>query len=167
MALNKAKIVTITSVSGGVGKTTTLLNLAGILSSMEKKVLIIDLDLTSSDVAATLNVEYDYNIYNMFEDLNSNKFESIKEYVSSYSDYIDILPAPKDPRLGRKITISTLKTIIYKASLKYDVILMDTSHVLTDMNLLALDLSDEILLLFTALITLVPCLLSHIDINFV
>ena len=145
MALNKAKIFTIASVSGGVGKTTTVLNLAGILSSLEKKVLIIDLDLTSSDVAAILNVEYDYNIYNMFEDLNNNKFESIKEYISSYNDFIDILPAPKDPRLGRKITISTLKTIIYKTSLKYDVILIDTNHVLTDMNLLALDLSDEIL----------------------
>jgi len=41
MALNKAKVFTITSVKGGVGKTTTILNLAGIYSRLEKRVLII------------------------------------------------------------------------------------------------------------------------------
>ena len=35
--------------------------------------------------------------------------------------------------------------ILYKASLKYDVILIDTNHILTDINLLALDLSDQII----------------------
>ena len=40
MALNKAKVFTITSVKGGVGKTTTVLNLAGIYSRMNKKVLV-------------------------------------------------------------------------------------------------------------------------------
>ena len=44
MALNKAKVFTITSVKGGVGKTTTVLNLAGIYSRLGKKVLIIELD---------------------------------------------------------------------------------------------------------------------------
>lgn len=149
MALNKAKIITVTSVSGGVGKTTTTLNLAGVFSGLEKKVLIIDLDLTSSDIAASLNLECDFNIYNLFEDINNNKFDSLKDYVYSYNDYIDVLAAPKDPRLGRKISLSTLKSIIYKAQLKYDIILMDTSHVLTDMNLLSLDLSDEILYIIT------------------
>ena len=35
MALNKAKVITVTSVKGGTGKTTTVLNLAGILSEMK------------------------------------------------------------------------------------------------------------------------------------
>ena len=39
------KIITISSVKGGVGKTTLTLNLAGIYYLMKKKVLIIDLDL--------------------------------------------------------------------------------------------------------------------------
>ena len=41
MALNKAKVITITSVKGGVGKTTTVLNLAGIYSRMNKKIFSI------------------------------------------------------------------------------------------------------------------------------
>ena len=145
MALNKAKVITVTSVSGGVGKTMTTLNLAGIFSKLEKRVLLLDLDLTGSNIAAMLNNNYDFDIYNLFEDINNNKFDSLKDYVKSYNDYIDVLAAPKDPRLGRKISINTLKTIIYKSQLKYDIVLIDTSHVLTDMNLLAFDMSDQIL----------------------
>lgn len=149
MSLNKAKIFTITSVSGGVGKTTTVLNLSGLLSQLEKKVLILDLDLTSSDISASLNLDFDSDIYTLYDDMNNNRFASLKDYVVSYNEYIDILPSPKDPRLGRKVSISTLKSIIYKAQLKYDVILIDTSHVLTDINLLSFDLSDEILFIIT------------------
>ena len=76
MALNKAKVYTVTSVKGGVGKTTTLLNLAGVCANLGKKVLIIDLDLYSGDIASILNINYNNDIYNLFEDINNNKFDN-------------------------------------------------------------------------------------------
>lgn len=145
MALNKAKVFTITSVKGGVGKTTTVLNLAGIYSRMNKKVLIIDLDLYSGDIAATLNLNYNNDIYNLFEEINNKKFNSFDDYVTSYNEYIKVLAAPKDPRFGRKIDSKILNLILYKASMKFDVILIDTNHILTDINLVAFDASDQIL----------------------
>ena len=144
MSLNKAKVITITSVKGGVGKTTTVLNLAGIYSRLNKKVLVVDLDFYSGDIAASLNISYDNDIYNLYEDLNNNKFNSFDDYVNSYNDNISILAAPKDPRLARKITSKVLNLILYKASLKYDLILIDTNHILTDINLFAFDYSDKI-----------------------
>jgi len=145
MALNKAKVFTITSVKGGVGKTTTLLNLAGICSNLGKRVLIIDLDLYSGDVASLLNVNYNNDIYNLYEDINNNKFTNLDDYVTIYNDNIKVLPAPKDPRFARKISVKILNTILYKASMKFDVILIDTNHILTDINLVVLDHSDQIL----------------------
>ena len=144
MALNKAKVITITSVKGGVGKTTTVLNLAGIYSRMNKNVLVVDLDFYSGDISASLNVTYDKDIYNLYEDLNSNKFDSFENYVIEYNENIDVLSAPKDPRFARKITSKVLDLILYKAQLKYDLILIDTNHILTDINLFAFDYSDKI-----------------------
>lgn len=145
MALNKAKIITVTSVKGGVGKTTTVLNLAGVYSNLGNKVLLIDLDIYSGDIAAILNLKYQRDIYNMYEDLENKKFDSFENYISKYNSNIDILPAPKDPRYGRRINSNVLNTIFYKTVMKYDVILIDTNHILTDINLFALDSSDQIL----------------------
>ena len=144
MALNKAKIITITSVKGGVGKTTTVLNLAGVFSKLNKRVLLIDLDLYSGDIASTLNVDYDYDIYNLYEDINNNRFDNLDNYIVSYNDNIKVLASPKDPRSARKITSKTLSLILYKASMKFDIILIDTNHILTNINLFAYDFSDEI-----------------------
>ena len=144
MALNKAKVFTITSVKGGVGKT-TLLNLAGIYSKMDKRVLLIDLDLSSGDIASILNLNYTPDIYTLYEDMCNNKFTNLDDYVTPYNENIKVLPAPKDPRFGRKIESKVLNVILYKASMKFDIILIDTSHLLTDINLFALDYSDEIL----------------------
>ncbi len=147
MALNKAKVITVTSVKGGVGKTTTTLNLAGIYSRMGKRVLVIDLDLYSGDIASILNINYNNDIYNLYEDLNNNKFTNLDDYVTSYNQNIKVLPAPKDPRFARKIESKVLNIILYKASMKFDIILIDTNHILTDINLFALDFSDQILYL--------------------
>ena len=145
MALNKAKVFTITSVKGGVGKTTTVLNLAGIYSRLGKRVLIIDLDLYSGDIASTLGVNHNKDIYNLFEDMNNNKFTNLEDYMVTYDEQIKVLSAPKDPRFARKINSKILNLILYKASMKFDVILIDTNHILTDINLFALDFSDQIL----------------------
>ncbi|MDD2181509.1 MAG: AAA family ATPase [Bacilli bacterium] len=145
MAIHKAKTITITSVKGGVGKTTTVLNLAGIFSLMDKKVLIIDLDLYSGAVAASLNVSNDNDFYKLIDDLNNNRFDKIEDYISKYNDLIDVIPAPKDPRFANKINSKYLNVVISRASTKYDVILIDTNHILDEINLVTLDASDEII----------------------
>jgi Mrp family chromosome partitioning ATPase len=62
MALNKAKVFTITSVKGGVGKTTTVLNLAGIYSRLNKRVLIIDCDFRNPSIYKMFNLRVYYGL---------------------------------------------------------------------------------------------------------
>lgn len=145
MALEKAKVFTVASVKGGTGKTTTLLNLAGIFSLQKKKVLIIDLDLYSGAIALSLNIPNEQDIYRLVDDLNSNRFEIIDRYLVKYNDYIDVIPSPKDPRNASKIGSKYISVVLSKVIYRYDVILIDTNHFLNDITLVALDASDQVL----------------------
>ena len=55
MKITKSKVITVTSVKGGVGKTTFVLSLAAQYKMQDKKVLIIDMDLFSGDIETLLN----------------------------------------------------------------------------------------------------------------
>ena len=92
------KIVTVSSVKGGVGKTTLTANLAGLYFLMKKKVLIIDLDLYAGGIATILNVDNRKDIYMLVDSISNNRFTSLRDYVCSYNSGIDVLSAPKDPR---------------------------------------------------------------------
>lgn len=142
MAINKGKIITISSVKGGTGKTTTLLNLAGTYSLMGKKVLIIDLDLYTGAIAPSLNLEITSDIYKLVDDLMNNRFDYVENYVLKFNDNIDVLAAPKDPRYASKIGSKYIKLILTRALMKYDIILIDTNHALDEKNLVILDNSD-------------------------
>lgn len=149
MKKDAAKIITIFSCKGGVGKTTTLINLAGIYSLMDKKVLIMDLDLNSGGIATSLNVDINKTIYNVVDDMGNNRFDGIENYVSKYNDKIDVLAAPKDPRDALKVDSKYIDLIIMSAMYKYDVILIDTSHNISPISLSALDKSDNTLFMVT------------------
>lgn len=145
MAIQEAKLITIASVKGGTGKTTTALNLAGTYSLMEKKVLILDFDLFSGGIALALNVEIEKDIYKLAYDMSVNEYKNINDYILKYNEFIDIIPAPKDPRYASKIEKKYISSIIKKVKPKYDVIIVDTNHYLDATNLILFDKSDTIL----------------------
>ncbi|MDD3048576.1 MAG: MinD/ParA family protein [Bacilli bacterium] len=149
MASKKGKTITIFSTKGGVGKTVFTLNLAATYHLMGKKVLIIDFDLYSGGVAVSLSIDETKDLYNLVDDLNNNRFTEFKDYVVKYNENIDVLACPVDPRQGSKIDSKYVEIVLVNAYTHYDVILIDTSHILNDVNLMALDKTDEIALLLT------------------
>lgn len=145
MKNTKGKIITVTSSKGGVGKTILLLNLAGIYQTLNKKVLILDFDFSSGGIALNLNLEPSKTIYQVIDDLNNNRYLNYKDYITSYSEMIDVVVAPKDPRQASRIDVKVLNTFIEEVSHHYDAVLIDTTHGLNRNNILTLDLSDKIL----------------------
>lgn len=145
MAIKKSKIITIASVRGGTGKTTTALNLAGTYSTLNKKTLILDFDLYSGGIALSLDVDIKTDLYKLAYDMSANDYKNIDDYILKYNDNIDIIPAPKDPRYASKIETKYINTIIKKVNMKYDVIIIDTNHFLDATNLILFDKSDTII----------------------
>jgi len=145
VAIKKANIVSLFGVKGGIGKSITVMNLAGIANNLNKRVLIVDLDLYSGSIAIALDKKVNKTIYNFVDDYNNNRYENITDYITKYNEYIDFVSAPKDPRKANKINSEYIEIFLDKAKFNYDLILIDTNHILDEINLSVLDKSDKIL----------------------
>lgn len=145
----RGKIVCFYGGKGGVGKTTTLLSLAGTLSKLNKKVLIVDLDLTNGAIAISLNKEANKTIFNFVEDYINNKYNDLDKYITKYDENISFVASPKDPRYASRIDIKYIDILLEKSVYNHDVVLIDTPSILNEISVYSLDKSDVVYLLTT------------------
>ena len=139
MANVNGKIISIASVKGGVGKTTMAINLAGIYYMMKKRVLIIDADFYSGGVSTWLDIRSSKDIFMLIDSLSNNRYSNINDYVCSYNNGIDVLSSPHDPRCAIKIDCKYIPMILEFAKREYDVVIVDTNHIMNEVNLMILD----------------------------
>lgn len=151
MKSKQGKILTITSMKGGVGKTTTTIMLANIYAKCGKKVLVLDLDLYNGNLAFAYNVKVKNSIYNLCDDMANNRLKDgiSKDYVYEVGENISLIPAPKDPRQANKIDNRFIGVILSSLSYLYDVILIDTNHILNICNMIAFEQSYKIISITT------------------
>ena len=140
----KGKSICVYGAKGGIGKTTFILNLAGTLSNLNKRVLIIDLDLSNGAIACSLNANLTKTIYNFCDDYNNNRFDDIEDYFIKYNENISFIAATKDPRQANKIDTKYIDILIDKCNYLFDVILVDTTNSLDQINVFAFDKCDYV-----------------------
>ena len=105
--------------------------------------------MTEAGIAASLNVKNKKDIYTMIDSMANNRFTELKKYVTTYNKNIDVLACPKDPRMGAKVSGRYIPVIFDLAKKEYDVVLVDTYHILDEINLTALDYSYMTLFIIT------------------
>ena len=88
MKRKTGKSICVFSGKGGVGKTILTLNLAGIHKIIGKRVLIMDLDLSSRGISLATNKASEKNIYTLVDDYNNNRFHDFHDYVVKYTENI-------------------------------------------------------------------------------
>lgn len=140
-----AKVITVASTKGGIGKTTVAVNLAAAYGKQLFKVAIIDLDLQFGDVAMFLDLKPRYTIYDWIKE--DKRGTEIERYMTSYDNGISILAAPQRPEFAELITGEDVKKAIQNMKKRFDVIIIDVSSHMNDSVIVALEHSDDILVM--------------------
>ena len=147
------KIISVINQKGGVGKTTTVINLAAGLSMKGKKILIIDLDPqgnATTGLGLSNNVSSEKTIYSV---LNGNK--KISEVIQQTSisnlnlitSNVDLsgleVETAGDSRRAFKLK-DELRLILNDSRASYDYILIDCPPSLSLLTIMALVASDAL-----------------------
>ena len=75
----------------------------------------------------------------MIDSISNNRYTSISDYVTSYNNGIDVLASPRDPRSAMKIESKYIPIVFEFAKREYDIIIVDTNHIMNELNLMILD----------------------------
>ena len=150
--MNK-KIISVINQKGGVGKTTTVINLAAGLTMKGKKILVIDLDPqgnATTGLGLSNTTSSDQTIYNVLngnkkisEVIKSTSFENL-DLISSNVDLSGLeVETAGDSRRALKLK-DELTLILNNSELSYDYIIIDCPPSLSLLTIMALVASNAL-----------------------
>lgn len=153
--MSNCKVIVLINQKGGVGKTTTVVNLGVGLAKQGSKVLLID-----ADAQANLTMALGYNrpddisitISTVMQDIMDDKSFDASGGIIHHSEGVDLLPSNIE-LLGLEVRLinamsreSVLKTYVNEVKKNYDYVLIDCMPSLGMITINALAAADSVVI---------------------
>lgn len=141
-----ALVFAIASGKGGVGKTTTVVNVAASMAEAGRDVVVVDFDLGMANVSDFL--DFDRPPRNLHDVLagDANPGEAVADAPGGFS----VLPGGTELEDFGKADPANLRDVIETLSEHFDVVLVDTGAGLSHDTAVPLGVADQVLLVTTA-----------------
>jgi pilus assembly protein CpaE len=153
-ALNKpghlAKVISVVSLKGGVGRSVIATNFAAALRQhCQKSVALVDADIFFGDVAVMMNINDAKTILDAVPYLRNIDAELMNNIVEEHGSGVKLLLAPPSPQEAEVVTPDLVRGALSVMAEMHDFIVVDTRPAFDDLNLGIFDISDIMLLVVT------------------
>ena len=141
--MSKTRFIGCVAAKGGVGKTTSAINLAAALSYLGKSAILVDANLTTPNIGLYLGLPIPPVT---LHDVLSNK-NDVSEAVYTYRDGMKILPASIALKDAKKVDANKIKSVVSELYGNSDFVIVDSPAGLTRETLCAIKSVEEVLII--------------------
>lgn len=141
-----AHVFTVFSTKGGSGRTVVATNLATCLAQAGVHTLLADLDLHAGDDALVLGVAPHATVLDLVTGSAPIDAARLARTVARHPSGVDLLAAPARPEEEELVGTDRLRQLLETAAGGYDAIVIDASSTFSQTTLLALDVTDTLIL---------------------
>lgn len=137
-------VLTVAGGKGGVGKTTTAINIGAVLESNGYNAVVVDADLGMANLGEMLEAEYDATIHDVLAGGTS-----VSAALTDAPGKLTIIPGEQSLEAFAEADPAKLRNVITTLKNAFDVVIIDTGAGLSHETTVPLGLADGILLVTT------------------